>query len=958
MAAKLVVLAAGAPRHGSTPTALIAAPDGRAALRWTLDTFADRCDRTELVAGFRHGHIQTAFPHVHITLNPDWKHTTAVDSLAMIEPLEAETWIVYGDVLHHETLVARMPVDSLAIEDAPRTATNGKEPEWVNHERGRGQFAGLMRLSPRMTTTVREWCVNHTGAAMMDLLEFLGPQLQAIPAQHEWVEFDDPADVPAFILGTKAETLERLGPRLESARVPDQVVVEWSNWQQPSAVLQPLRNRLEGLVAVRSSSRLEDAWDQSNAGAFESILNVDLGDDDAITAAVDAVFASYGAPAPGDQVLVQPMVENVRASGVITTRRLGTGGPYITVHMDTGDATDTVTGGTSTTDRTFIVHRGAWKQQRNHPAIGSLVPLVQELEHVLNHDALDIEFALDRNGPVLLQVRPLVLPHRPADLDAGVERMLEDANAAMKSRRRQDALLGLMPDWNPAEIIGVRARRLAKDLYRYVIMDETWARQRAEGGYRDVRPSELLLDVAGHPYVRVEASLESFIPASLDDALAERLVAHGLQRLRDHPSLHDKVEFEVAFTAWSFDLDQRRDDELPADVCSDDEWMHLCDALRRITEAAMASLPEQIRAGQESRRRGEACAAMSDPWLRARHRLHHARRGALAFSHLARHGFMAVLLLRSLVRMGHLSADELDAFLASIRTVATDMEEDGAQATTKAQWDAFVARYGHLRPGTYDASIPRYDAEPERFLRPFTQRPPSPPSPSDDAGFTERIRAAVDASALNVTAEQLVAFCRDAIRARETSKLDFTKSLSDAIEDLIEAAGTVGLSREEAVHMPLSYFLDQALQTSQDQDIAAWLAQRGRDHQSIIDAVELPPLIGNAEELIAFESPAQRANFVTRRSVVAPVAGPDNAANLDGAIALIHAADPGFDWIFGTGIVGLVTCYGGANSHMTIRAAELELPAAIGVGEERFDQLCRAAEIQLDCAAQRIEVIR
>ena len=49
---------------------------------------------------------------------------------------------------------------------------------------------------------------------------------------------------------------------------------------------------------------------------------------------------------------------------------------------------------------------------------------------------------------------------------------------------------------------------------------------------------------------------------------------------------------------------------------------------------------------------------------------------------------------------------------------------------------------------------------------------------------------------------------------------------------------------------------------------------------------------------------------------------------------MIENADPGFDWIFGSKILGLITKYGGVNSHMAIRCAELEIPVAIGCGEQ------------------------
>lgn len=66
---------------------------------------------------------------------------------------------------------------------------------------------------------------------------------------------------------------------------------------------------------------------------------------------------------------------------------------------------------------------------------------------------------------------------------------------------------------------------------------------------------------------------------------------------------------------------------------------------------------------------------------------------------------------------------------------------------------------------------------------------------------------------------------------------------------------------------------------------------------------------------------------------------------------MIERADPGYDWIFLTKIAGLITKYGGANSHMAIRCAELDIPAAIGCGEQIFEQAKQSASLLLDCAA-------
>ena len=41
------------------------------------------------------------------------------------------------------------------------------------------------------------------------------------------------------------------------------------------------------------------------------------------------------------------------------------------------------------------------------------------------------------------------------------------------------SIYGVMPDWNPVEMIGIRPKTLALSLYREVITDSVWAYQNA-----------------------------------------------------------------------------------------------------------------------------------------------------------------------------------------------------------------------------------------------------------------------------------------------------------------------------------------------------------------------------------------------------------------------------------------------------------------------------------------------
>ena len=65
-----------------------------------------------------------------------------------------------------------------------------------------------------------------------------------------------------------------------------------------------------------------------------------------------------------------------------------------------------------------------------------------------------------------------------------------------------------------------------------------------------------------------------------------------------------------------------------------------------------------------------------------------------------------------------------------------------------------------------------------------------------------------------------------------------------------------------------------------------------------------------------------------------------------------------YDWIFSHGIKGFITMYGGANSHMAIRAGELGIPAAVGVGSKDFEEYKKAHVLELDPLAKWIRVLK
>jgi phosphohistidine swiveling domain-containing protein len=178
------------------------------------------------------------------------------------------------------------------------------------------------------------------------------------------------------------------------------------------------------------------------------------------------------------------------------------------------------------------------------------------------------------------------------------------------------------------------------------------------------------------------------------------------------------------------------------------------------------------------------------------------------------------------------------------------------------------------------------------------------------------------------------------------------------VSQLLELVAAWGVERQFN-RDDLSYLPIDMILAGERQDDLRTAIEAGRQSHNISRAIRLPHIIADVSDIYIVRMPLGQPNYITSLSVAAPPQLLTNQAVADiaGKIVLIESADPGFDWIFAHGITGLITKYGGVNSHMAIRSAEFGLPAAIGCGSRLFDALTNASAIELDCAAQTVRPI-
>lgn len=963
-------------------------------LDWQVCAFEGKDSDFTFVGGYQFDKIAHKYPNLHFVFNPQWDKTSCDVSLQNSGFSETSSaFVTYGDILFRSQLIKQIlhlaegENDIVVAVDKDTSLLDTKENcEFVVDVKN-GQklpFIGCVYLKPAVLEVLKKQdCFygelkEHRLSGIIECLQQKGFKVDFVNAHNLWAEVSNPIDVARFVLTTKAQTLYALRKHVKKAHILDQISFSTQQWfNDPEGVITTILKAFGNKkLVVRSSSLQEDSFTKANAGKFESILNVSP-EHDALTEAITAVIHSYGINNNADLVLVQPMLHNVNVSGVVFTRTLNYGAPYYVVNYDKKD-TAAITSGASKQDETFYHWKYADIPSDAPNFYKKLFDAIQEIEILTQFDALDIEFAVTNNDELyVFQVRPIasqhlreVGDHRLSEHLECAKKRFEDYQTAQPDVKGDTTIFGVMPDWNPAEIVGTKPHRLAISLYQTLITNDIWAQQRAEFGYKDVRPYPLIINFAGHPYVDVRASIHSFLPNNLSSDTTKKLVNFYVNRLRHNPEWHDKLEFMVMPTCYTVDLHNRWHDLLVNEAkLSENEYQQYEEALLDLTKQAFEKCKKCY---AEMNAIEERFARIADAHLQPLDKIYvlmqTCREGTLNFSHLARCGFIASSFLKSFVVKGIISEEAKSSLTGAIQTITGQFFEKTQQAVEgKISKEDCIQTYGHLRPGTYDITSPTYRSDPDKYL--FCNAGNKANNVSLTNSSIEQNYDVLEAylkQTFGISLDDFKRFLEQAIAGREYSKFVFTRYIS-LILDLIEEMGkNFGFTAEDMAHLPINVFenMRNGLYSCRDiKHMFSLLIEQGKEYYRIIQCIELPPLITKAEDFYGFFMPKVLPNFIGNKSIETEIIYLKNSNQTEGIalknkIVLIKNADPGFDWIFNYEIAGLITAYGGPNSHMAIRAAEFKLPASIGVGETLFDKLKVAHFIQLDCASHKINIIR
>ena len=792
-------------------------------------------------------------------------------------------------------------------------------------------------------------------------------------------------------LGTKAETLQMLYQKLKHAEVLPQYCFTVKDWKTEREKVKKSFLSLDwnAKVIVRSSSQAEDTHTSSQAGKYESIADVSGLEE--FQRAVEKVIDSYDDHNEANQVLVQPMLSDVYICGVAFTLDPNTLGNYYVINYDDNGSTSAITSGSGREnklyyrfkrkDRKHYLEEGWEEHLASTDRMNRLCMTLQELEAFFGQNNLDVEFAFSETDKLfILQVRTLCIQKKPADRDRQEEELIRIKEKIKQAQKKKPFLCGkkalysVMTDWNPAEMIGIRPKPLALSLYREIITDNVWAYQRDNYGYRNLRSFPLMVDFGGLPYIDVRVSFNSFVPAGLEEELSDKLVNYYLDCLTANPAKHDKAEFDIVFSCYTFDLPERIQ-VLKDYGFSEDEIAKITDALRDVTNNIIDHKNGLWRKDYGkihilNRRYEEIVRSDFSKIEKVYWLLEDCKRyGTLPFAGLARAAFIAVQILKSLIACGIIDEADYESFMSGVNTVSSDMNVDFREMSK----NAFMRKYGHLRPGTYDITSLRYDEAPELYFEWNTKEDAYDIHNRKESGREEKeefrlslqqlgeLKAQLQKNGLTNDILELMDFIRTVIEGREYGKFAFTRNLSMALRLVEEIGEECGFSREECAFVNIRDIYELYASARDVRIRFADSIKRGKRDYSVTQAITLPPMIASPEDAMQLYYPDSEPNYVTSNQAVGEVCILGEGRHMEemrGRIILIPSADPGYDWIFSHEVKGFITMYGGANSHMAIRAGELSIPAVVGVGAKNFEKYKMARVLEIDAAAKLIRILK
>ena len=763
---------------------------------------------------------------------------------------------------------------------------------------------------------------------------------------------------------SKVNSLNFIKKNCKNIKIPNYIYFSKGEFNQNrSLILKRIYQEFKEDLIIRSSALNEDTKKLSNAGKYDSLV-LKKKENKNLEYSILKVIRKF--KSKNDQILIQKFINKPSISGVVFTKDINTNSDYYQIEFDVSKRTDLVTSGKFNPSlKTLIIYKNSSVIPKK---FRKLITICKIFEKLFDNNRLDIEFCIKNNQVFIFQCRPLlgtskisnILKHK--EVLVNLKKKFKKINLRINGIYGNSTILSNMSDWNPAEMIGVNPCKLALSLYSELITDTVWSEQRLNYGYKDVRPNRLMVDMSGSPYIDLRIDINSFLPINLNKKISSKIVNNAINVLKKKPELHDKLEFEVIDTCFNFSLKKK-----VFKFLNKDEKKIYIKSLKELTNNIIN--PKNKILDNEIKKNNELINKINSI---KKTNLSHIQKifyliydcktyGTLPFAGIARCAFMSKSILDSLYNEGFLKLKEIENFNMSIETVSTKINNEFIRSLKKNNFKDFILKYGHLRPSMYSILNKNYK---ENFRNYFSINYTNYKKKKINLKISNKRKNIINnffkKNNLLFSFEDFIKFAKKSIENRENSKLIFSKSIDEIFINLKKLAVEINIDYKNFEHLDIKLIKNSFNNLSQEKlrNLILRNIKKNKEHYIFAKNIKTPDVITSTKNFDYFDEISSKENYVTEKNILGDIIALKKISNLEklkDKIILIESADPGYDFIFSYNIKGLITKYGGKNSHMAIRCNELNLPSIIGVGEKTYRSFINSKKIYIDCKNEKFE---
>tara|TARA_Y200000002_G_scaffold383274_1_gene404694 strand:+ start:9535 stop:11832 length:2298 start_codon:yes stop_codon:yes gene_type:complete len=707
-------------------------------------------------------------------------------------------------------------------------------------------------------------------------------------------------------------------------------------------------------VAIRSSSSHEDNF-SSNAGKYHSELNVNVKKKSIISATKKVINSYEPINRIKEKFFIQRMITDSKLNGVIFTREQNNGFPFTTINFTLGNKTNLITSGEQ--NGFVFKYINSYEPKTKKFGIDKIHYFIKKLKKCIRFNNLDIEFSISASGKInLLQVRELNVKKNNEDskvllsyklLEKKLNKILND-NSFLKGK---STIYSTMTDWNPAEIIGTKPNNLSYSLYSELITDYVWSKSRAYFNYCDLGETPLMYNFLGTPFIDLRADFNSFLPNNLNENLKNKLVNFYLNKYKKKPDFYfDKVESELIIANVDFSTNKKI--KIFEKNFNKNEIKIFIKELEKITNNSFEILKKSIKKYKKIEvLLNRIKYSKGNPINKIYNYINICKNyGTFPFANIARCAFISMNFLNSMVEDNILTKNEKKLYLNSLRTTTSRMLNELNKKSKKA----FLKKFGHLRPSTYDINSLSYN---ENYNSYFNKTNTNNLVKNKKFKFSsvqkEKIHKRLENLNLLITTDSFIKFLEQSIIHRENSKFFFTKSIELIFCEIKEIGRKFNIPKNDLCYIDIKV-IKNLYNNFTVSEVKKTLNENIKENKlnfNFNKNLPLPNNIINKEDIYSIFETDQKPSFIGEKNIrgdVFPLYKKNFSKKMNNKIVCIKSADPGYDFIFTKNIKGLITEYGGPNSHMCIRCSELGIPAVIGVGSNTYEKVINSKQITLD----------